>query len=125
MTEKLKTFERAALAAGFAEDKKATDIVLLDLRGICNFTDAFLIVSGQNRLQLNAISNSIIVGMKEHGELPPQSDGHRSPNWVVLDYGDFIIHIMSEESRQYYNIENLWGDAKPVDLTEFGNVKPG
>lgn len=111
----LDTFQRAALAAQFADEKKAVDIDLLDVRGLCNFTDAFLICTGNNRVQLNAIGEAISIGFKKLGYKSPIEDGHRNGSWVVLDYGDIVIHIMSAEARAFYRLEKLWGDAATID----------
>jgi len=114
----LDTIQRAALAANLADGKKATDITLLDVRGLCNFTDVFLIVSGNNRIQLNAICESVSVGFKQRGMRGPTVDGVRGSNWLVLDFGDFVLHAMNSEARSFYRLEKLWGDAKEVDWAE-------
>ncbi|CAN5185554.1 hypothetical protein BH09SUM1_BH09SUM1_13850 [soil metagenome] len=113
----IETLKKAALAAEFADEKKAHDIDILDVRGLCNFTDIFLICSGNNRVQLNAISDNIAERFKKLGLKAPIEDGHRTSNWVVLDYGDVVIHIMSQEARTFYRLGQLWGDAKPVEWT--------
>ena len=111
----IETLQKAALAAQFADEKKAHDIDLLDVRGLCNFTDIFLICTGNNRVQLNAIGDNISDRFKKMGFKQPLEDGHRNANWVVLDYGDVIVHIMSQEARSFYRLEKLWGDAKNID----------
>ena len=113
----METFERAALVAKLADEKKAADITILDVRGLCNFADAFLICTGNNRVHLNAISDAIGTGMKRIQKRPALEDGHRNASWVVMDYGDVIIHIMSPEARSFYRLEKLWGDAKDVAWT--------
>lgn len=112
------TYRKAALAAYFADEKKAEDIDLLDVRGLCNFTDLFLICTGNSRVQLNAIGENVAARFKKLGFKNPNEDGHRGGNWVVLDYGDVIVHIMSHEARSFYRLEKLWGDAKPVAWSE-------
>lgn len=111
----MELFHKAALAAQFAEEKKAENIDILDVRGLCNFTDLFMICTGNNRLQLNAIGENIAMGFKKLGFKSPREDGHRGGNWVVLDYGDIVVHIMSPETRAFYRLEKLWGDAKAID----------
>ncbi len=111
----LDTFQKAALAARFADEKKAEHISLLDLRGLCNFTDAFMICTGNNRIQLHAISDAIQDGFRKVGHKAPKQDSERDANWMVLDYGDVVIHIMSPESRSFYRLEKLWGDATELD----------
>ena len=112
------TLQKAALTAQFADEKKAYDIDILDVRGLCNFTDAFVICTGNNRIQLNAIGDNIAERFKKLGYKNPLEDGHRQGNWVVLDYGDVVVHIMSAEARSFYRLEKLWGDAKMIDLRE-------
>ena len=107
--------QRAIQAARLADSKKAEEIQVLDLSGICTFTDAFVICSGATRLQLKAIGETIIKGIKDLDESTPLQDGIRSATWAVLDYGDFVVHIMSPEARNYYRLEDIWGDAKTVE----------
>ncbi len=109
------TMRKAAYAANFAADKKAQDIVVLDVRGLCNFADVFVLCTGTNRVQLNAIGEGIQKGFKEMRMKTPLNEGHRSPNWAVLDYGDVLVHIMSQDARDYYRLDRLWGDAPEVD----------
>jgi len=111
--------QKAVLAAQFADAKKAENIDVLDVRGLCNFTDYFMICTGNNRVQLNAIGDNIAVQFKKLGFKSPNEDGHRGGNWVVLDYGDLVIHVMSPEARAFYRLEKLWGDARPVELPSF------
>lgn len=108
--------KKAALAAQFADEKKAENIDILDVRGLCNFTDFFMICTGNNRVQLNAIGDNISTQFKKLGITNTAADGHRGGNWVVLDYGDIVIHVMSAEARAFYRLEKLWGDAQPVAL---------
>ena len=105
----------AIQAARLADLKKAEEIEVLDLRGICTFTDAFLICTGATRLQLKAIADNIVRGIKEMDGTTPIQDGARSSTWVVLDYGDFVVHCMSADARDYYRIEDIWGDARAVE----------
>jgi ribosome-associated protein len=88
---------KAAHAARFADDKKAENIIALDLDGICTFTDAFMICTGSTRLQLRAIANGIVEGLTAMGVAKPVMDGERNATWMVLDYGDLIVHIMSHD----------------------------
>lgn len=106
---------RAALAASFADAKKAQDIQVLDVTGLCNFADVFVLCTGSNRVQLNAISDGIQKGFKEMRFKSPPDEGHRNGNWAVLDFGDVVVHIMSAEARSFYRLDRLWGDAREVD----------
>ena len=107
------TIARACAAA--AADKKAENPVLLDLRGVSGFTDFFLICSGTSEPQLKAISSSIREDVREGlGARPFAEDGYPVSQWIVLDYGSVICHIFLGEKREFYDLENLWSDAKRV-----------
>jgi len=107
---------RVTEAAKFAEDYKALDISILDLRGICDFTDAFLICTGTSNVQIRAITKGIDNGMKEKKLGRAVIDGVDSGVWVVMDFGDFVVHVMNQESRDYYRLDSLWGDAKEIEF---------
>ena len=109
------TIARACAAA--AADKKAENLVLLDLRGVSGFTDFFLICSGSSEPQLKAISSSIRESVREKFDQRPfAEDGYPASQWVVLDYGDVICHLFYGDKRGFYDLENLWSDAKRVPL---------
>lgn len=97
-----------------AESKQARDIRALDVREISSFADYFVLLSGANARQIQAIADEIELRLKEHGEYPSSVEGYRNAEWVLLDYGDYLIHIFSEKARAYYDLERLWRDAKPV-----------
>lgn len=102
----------AAAVARYAADKKAADIVELDLRGIIGYTDFFVICSGNTERQVKAIHDAINVGMKkEHGMLPRRVEGLGESRWVLLDYLDVVVHVFTPETRSYYRLEQLWGEA--------------
>ncbi|MDK2972757.1 MAG: ribosome-associated protein [Candidatus Sumerlaeota bacterium] len=107
--------ERARRAARLADEKKAEDIVVLDVTGVCTFCDAFVVATGSTGLQLRAIADSIIMGLKADDGFKPAVDGERNASWVVLDYGDVVVHLMSQEAREFYRLEDLWGDGKQID----------
>ncbi len=102
----------AALVAGYAADKKAIDVVELDLRGILGYTDFFLVCSGNTDRQVKAIHDGIHEGMKrEHDMLPRRVEGLRESRWVLMDYLDVIVHIFTPEARDFYRLAQLWGEA--------------
>src|SRR6185295_12010102 len=103
-----------AIAA--AEDKKADDVVLLDLRKAAGFADHFLICSGGNPRQIRAIADAIMEALAEDGAKPAHVEGYQRSEWVLLDYFDFIVHIFAPETRVFYGLERLWGNAERVDL---------
>ncbi|HLH02994.1 MAG TPA: ribosome silencing factor [Bryobacteraceae bacterium] len=97
-----------------AEEKKASDIRVLDLREVTSFTDFFLICSVGNQRQGQAVADEIHKQMKEVGELPVSFEGYDRAEWILMDYGDFLVHIFSESARSYYDLERLWRHARLV-----------
>lgn len=115
-TEKLD--ERICLALNAAGDKKAIDPVVLDLREIASFTDYFVIASGTNVRQVQAIADEVVEQLKKKGTRALRTEGYNTGEWVLVDYGDFIVHVFDNKSRQFYDLERLWRDAVRVPLTE-------
>jgi ribosome-associated protein len=111
--------ETVRLALHYASEKKAFNMVALDLREIASFAEYFVIVSGANQRQVQAISDEINEQLKEQLKTRPiRVEGYSGAEWVLLDYGDFIVHIFEEKSREFYDLERLWRDAKKVKLPE-------
>ena len=103
--------------AAAAADKKADDVVILDLRGISTFTDYFVICSAASEPQLKAISSSVREQVREKcNRRPTSEDGYPESQWIILDYGDVIMHIFNAEKRRFYGLENLWSDAARITL---------
>ena len=100
------------LIAKAASDKKARNIVVMDVEGISPVTDTFIICSASSTTQVQAISNNIEKVLGEHGNTLFHCEGYREGRWILLDYGICVAHIFVEEDRQFYNIEKLWADAK-------------
>ena len=98
-----------------AESKKATDVRVLDLTGITSFADYFVICTGANARNAQAISDEVHLRLKQQGALPISIEGYNQAEWILLDYGDFLVHIFSPKSRAYYDLERLWRNAKVVD----------
>jgi ribosome-associated protein len=95
-----------------AADRKALEIVQLDLRGIIGYTDYFVICSGRSDRQTKAIHDAIHQGMKaEHGILPRRVEGLAQAHWILMDYLDVVVHVFTPETREYYRLEQLWGEA--------------
>ena len=105
--------ERAIAAA---DDKKADDVVLLDLRKAAGFADYFLICSGGNPRQIRAIADAIMEALAADGAKPAHVEGYQRSEWILLDYFDFIVHIFSPETRLFYSLERLWGNAERVEI---------
>ena len=104
------------IAARAAGEKKATDTVILDLRDIATFTEYFVICTGASTRQVQAISNSVEEELRKSGRRPSHIEGYSSAEWILLDYGDFIVHVFSAASRRFYDLERLWRDAKRVEM---------
>ncbi len=107
-----KDIEKAIRAA---EDKKAFDITVLDLRKAGGFTDYFVICSGANTRQVRAIADAVVDTLRDAGIKPAHVEGHDRSEWVLLDYFDFIVHVFGRETRMFYGLERLWGNAEPVE----------
>ena len=98
--------------------KKGQQIVLMDLSKISDFTDFFIIISGDSNVQIKALSDHIEEGLRKQGIRCYQKEGYQSLRWVLLDYVDVIVHIFSKEAREFYGIERLWADAEMKFLSE-------
>ncbi|MBI2956518.1 MAG: ribosome silencing factor [Acidobacteria bacterium] len=111
---------RAALerAAQAALDKKASDLLLLDLRGVSTFTGYFLLCTGQSARQVQAISDSVEEQLSRRALLPHHVEGYPLGEWVLLDYVDFIVHVFSARARAYYDLERLWRPANRLPVPE-------
>ena len=100
-----------------AESKKATEIKVLDLTAVTSFADYFVICTGANQRQIQAISDEIGMQLKQQArELPKSVEGYNQAEWVLADYGDLLIHIFSPRAREYYDLERLWRSAKTVEV---------
>ncbi|MCS6952207.1 MAG: ribosome silencing factor [Bryobacteraceae bacterium] len=104
------------VAVRAAESKKAGDIRVLDLRGVASFTDFFVLCTAYNPRQSQAISDEIVTQLKKRGETPLSLEGYEHAEWILADYGDYIVHIFSERARLYYDLERLWRHAKVVPV---------
>ncbi len=112
----LNSLETALLSAEAAEDKKALNVLILDLRGLTYITDYFVICSAGNVTQVGAITDGVdraLAGAERH---PSHVEGKAEASWVLMDYGDVIVHVFDEQTRAYYSLEKLWGDAPRVPL---------
>ena len=107
------TLERAT---ELAADRKAADMLVMDLRGISNATDYFLLASGTSDMHVRAIAEHIIEELKKEGVRPSHVEGLRTGRWVLIDYIDFVIHVFHPAARDFYQLERLWGDAPTLAL---------
>jgi ribosome-associated protein len=107
-------------AAQAAADKKAFQIIGFEVSDLTSYTDSLLICSGASDRQVAAISNAIQRRLKEAGRRPLHVEGERRADWVLLDYGEFVIHVFTEERRTYYGLDSLWGDAPKLEAVALG-----
>ncbi len=110
------SLEAAQLCAEAADSRKAFDIRILDLRGLTYITDYFVICSGSNITQVSAISDWIGHTLAKAGEHPSHVEGGAESSWVLMDYGDVVVHIFDEQTRVYYSLEKLWSDAPRIPV---------
>ena len=108
--------ERVLAALHAASEKKALEPVVLDLREIASFTDYFVIVSGANERQVQAISDEVYESLKKAGHAAARVEGYKTAEWILLDYGDFVVHVFEQKARKFYDLERLWRESKRVEL---------
>ena len=118
--------ERVLAALHAASEKKAIEPVVLDLREIASFTDYFVIVSGANERQVQAISDEIYESLKKSGHAAARVEGYKTAEWILLDYGDFVVHVFEQKARKFYDLERLWRESKRIDVpAEFSSNSAG
>jgi len=120
--------DRVRRAVNAAAEKKAIEPTVLDLRGISSFTDFFVLVTGANRRQVQAISDEVVEQLKRNGSPAARVEGYQNAEWVLIDYGDFVVHIFDDKARRFYDLERLWREARrrdlsPDDLTNLGSLR--
>ncbi|MDD3570740.1 MAG: ribosome silencing factor [Lachnospiraceae bacterium] len=106
--------EAAKIAQEALEDKKAEDIKVLDLQGLSNITDYFVIASGNNVNQLRAMADNVEEKLFKEGYKLHHSEGYQGGAWVLLDFGNIIVHLFNKEEREFYSLDRVWGDAKEI-----------
>ncbi len=104
------------IAVRAAQSKQAEEIMVLDLSGVTCFTDYFVICTGGNSRQVQAISDEVGLKLKAVGDLPVSLEGYEGAEWILADYGDFLVHVFSPKSREYYGLERLWRAGKVVEI---------
>ena len=110
--------EYAKIAVEALEDKKAQDIRIIDISEISTIADYFIIANGNNPSQVHAIADFVEEKLGRAGVSPKQVEGYRNANWVLMDYGDVIIHIFDRENRLFYDLERIWKDGKMIDASQ-------
>ena len=117
-TSKKRLTGEVAKAVRAALDKKAVDVVVLDLRHTPAFTDFFVLCSGHNQRQVKAIADAIEEALKAEKIRPAHVEGYERAEWVLMDYFSFIVHVFSPQTREFYSLERLWGDAERIDVSD-------
>jgi ribosome-associated protein len=108
----LTSIEQARRIATIAQEKLAKDVVILDMQGVCSYTDFFVVATGANTRQTKSIWDEVHVRLKqEQGLLPRGAAGEREATWIVADYLDVVLHVFTPEAREFYRLEDLWGDV--------------
>ena len=110
--------QTAKLALEALEDKKAMDVRILDITHVSTLADYFMIASGSNRNQVQAMADNVEEVPGKAGVHPKQIEGYQTANWILMDYGDVVIHIFDEENRLFYDLERIWRDGKVVEKEE-------
>jgi ribosome-associated protein len=108
--------EELKIALQAADAKKGLDIVALDITAVAAFTDYFLICSGDSTRQIQAIADEVEQKMAAAGRRPAHVEGYRNAEWILMDYGDLVVHIFSRKARAFYDLERLWRDAKALNV---------
>jgi ribosome-associated protein len=111
-------------AAAAAVDKKAFQMVCLEVADLTSYADSFLLCSAASDRQVGAVVDEVVARLKEAGLRPLHVEGEGGGDWVLLDYGDFIVHVFTEEKRGYYALDSLWGDAPRVSPEDLGLARP-
>lgn len=107
--------EMARITIAALEDKKGKDIKVIDISNVSVMADYFIIASGTNRNQVQALSNNVEEKLQENKIHPRQIEGYQTANWILMDFNDVIVHIFNEEDRLFYNLEKIWLDGKVID----------
>ena len=108
-----------------ASEKKASNLVVLDLQGLTSIADVFIICSGRSNRQVNAIADSIVARLKKHKIKPLSVEGTGKGHWILLDYGHVVIHVFYEPVRQFFDLEGLWADAKRIKTPALKKLQEG
>jgi ribosome-associated protein len=117
----LTPIEHARRIAELAQEKLAADVVILDMRPVCSYTDYFVICTGQNPRQTKAIYDAVREEIKKADGLTPRTvAGEREASWILADYLDVVLHVFTPKAREYYRLEELWGDVPSVELAAAG-----
>jgi ribosome-associated protein len=109
-------FEQVKVAVHAADEKKAQEILVLRLSAITEFTDYFIICTGNSTRQTQAIADAVIEELKKVKARPLHTEGYNTAEWILIDYGAFVVHVFTEQSRGFYDLERLWRDAEKIEV---------
>ena len=112
----LESKDKAILSAIAAKEKKASDILVLEIKGLTTIADYFIICSGLTSRQVKAVAEAVEEKLSKKATYPSHIEGLPDARWILMDYGDIVVHIFDEETRKYYELEKLWGDAPEVEI---------
>ena len=118
------TLSKIGIAARAAADKKAFDLVGLEVGDLTSYTDSFLLCSAASERQVGAVADAILRQLKKAGSKPLHKEGGARSDWVLLDFDDIVIHVFTEDRRAYYGLDSLWGDAPRIDEAALGIDEP-
>jgi ribosome-associated protein len=118
------TLSKIGIAARAAADKKAFDLVGLEVGDLTSYTDSFLLCSAASERQVGAVADAILRQLKKAGSKPLHKEGAARSDWVLLDFDDIVIHVFTEDRRAYYGLDSLWGDAPRIDGAALGIDEP-
>lgn len=121
MEENSNSRKMARLAIQALEDKKAEDIRVIDISEISVIADYFIIAGGTNKNQIQALCDNVLETLGRAGYPEKQTEGYKTANWILMDFGDVIVHIFDRENRFLYDLERIWRDGKPIDAEDFKN----
>ena len=116
--------ELAVAVAAAADDKKAADLLLLEVADVLALVDVFLLATASSDRQLKAVADAVEERGRELGRRPQQREGRAESGWLLLDFGDVVVHLFSEEQREFYSLERLWGDVPRIDATTGERLPP-
>jgi len=114
--------EMVKLAYEALDEKKGEDIQIIEIKDITTIADYFIIANGSNSLQVDALVKSVTDKLAQHGYEPKRIEGIRSASWILLDYGDLVVHVFSKEDRLFYNLERIWRDGKTISKEQLENI---
>ena len=118
------TLNLVRLATIAAQDKKAFELAILDVSEVTSFTDAFVLCSTSSDRHLEAVAEAVQRSLRGNRRRPLHTEGGSGSQWILVDYGEVIVHVFTEERRAYYNLEGLWGDAPRLELKDLGLEEP-